>query len=117
MSRTLHRLSAVKVSGAKTPGYLADGGNLYLRVAPGGSKQWMFRFTLAGKTRDAGLGSFPTISLAKARQEAERCRRLVAGGIDPIAARNEERIVAQVASAEATFEVCAKALIASHEAA
>jgi integrase len=117
MGRTLHRLSAVKVSGAKSPGYYADGGNLYLRVAPGGSKQWIFRFTLAGKTRDAGLGSFPTISLVKARQEAERCRRLVAADIDPIAARNEERVAAQVASAKAmTFESCAKALVSSHEA-
>jgi integrase len=78
----------------------------------------MFRFTLAGKTRDAGLGPYPTISLVKARQEAESYRRLVAGGIDPIAARNEERVAAQVASAKAmTFEGCAKALIASHEAA
>jgi integrase len=117
MPRTLHRLSAIKVSGAKTPGYLADGGNLYLRVAPGGSKQWMFRYALAGKTRDAGLGPYPTISLIKARQEAERCRRLVAAGIDPIAAREEERIAAQTASAKVmTFEDCAKALIVSHEA-
>src|SRR5215831_19854222 len=88
LPRTLHRLSAVRVAGAKTPGYYADGGNLYLRVAPGGSKQWIFRFTLAGKTRDAGLGSFPTISLVKARQEAEKCRRIVAEGIDPIAVRH-----------------------------
>jgi integrase len=117
MTRTLHRLSAVKVTGAKQPGYFADGGNLYLRVAPGGSKQWIFRFALAGKTRDAGLGSYPTISLVKARQEAERCRRLVATGVDPIAAREEERIAAQAASKEAmTFEACAKALIAGHEA-
>jgi hypothetical protein len=73
MSRTLHRLSAVKVAAAKKPGFIADGGNLFLRIAPGGSRQWMFRFALAGKTRDAGLGSYPTVSLVKARQEAERC--------------------------------------------
>jgi integrase len=86
-------------------------------VAPGGSRGWIFRFTLAGKSRDAGLGSFPTISLVKARQEAEKCRRLVAAGIDPIAARNEARAAARVASAKAmTFEACAKALIASREA-
>lgn len=117
MSRTLHRLSAVKVAAAKKPGFIADGGNLYLRVAPGGSRQWIFRFTLAGKTRDAGLGSYPTISLVKARREAERCRQLVVEGIDPIAARNEERVAAQIAPANVmTFETCAKALIASHEA-
>jgi hypothetical protein len=117
MSRTLHRLSAVKVAAAKKPGFIADGGNLYLRIAPGGSRQWMFRYAIAGKTRDAGLGPYPTVSLFKARREAEKCRRLVAEGIDPISARNEERLAAQVVSTDGmTFEACAKALIASHEA-
>src|SRR5215510_380939 len=124
--RTLHRLSPTKVAGAKTPGYLADGGNLYLRVAIGAkaankkptvSKGWIFRFTIAGKTRDAGLGGYPTISLAKARQDAERCRRLVAAGIDPIEARNAERQAAFITAAKAiTFEQCAQAFIAGHEA-
>jgi integrase len=126
MTRTLHRLSATKVATTKAPGYYADGGNLYLRVAVGtktGSKEpaiskgWMFRYTMAGKTRDAGLGGYPTISLARAREEAERCRRLVAAGIDPIKARNEERQAALATSAKAmTFEQCASAFIASHEA-
>jgi integrase len=126
VARTLHRLSPTKVAGAKTLGYLADGGNLYLRVAIGAkaankkptvSKGWIFRFTMAGKTRDAGLGGYPTISLAKARQEAERCRRLVAAGIDPIKARNDERQAALIEAAKAiTFEQCAQAFIAGHEA-
>src|SRR5262245_65267301 len=59
MARTLHRLSAAKVASAKSPGYIADGGNLYLRVALGAetagkkptvSRGWIFRFTMAGKT-------------------------------------------------------------------
>jgi hypothetical protein len=126
MTRPLHRLSAVEVAGAKTAGYFADGGNLYLRVAVGASKGkkkrtiskgWIFRFTMGGRTRDAGLGSYPTISLAHARQEAERCRRLVATGIDPIEARKEEQQAALLASAKAkTFEQCATAFIAGHEA-
>jgi integrase len=126
MARTLHRLSAVAVAGAKTAGYFADGGNLYLRVAVGASngkkkppisKGWIFRFTVAGRTRDAGLGGYPTVSLARARDEADRCRRLVAAGIDPIEARNEEHQAALVASAKAmTFEQCAKAFIEGHKA-
>jgi Arm DNA-binding domain len=117
MGRTLHRLSAIKVANAKTPGYVADGGNLYLRVAPGGTKGWIFRFAMAGRTRDAGLGAYPTISLVKARAEAERCRRLVAAGVDPIEARREERQAALAASAKAmTFEQCARTFVASHEA-
>ena len=115
-----------KRRGAKTPGYFADGGNLYLRIAAGAkaaskkptvSKGWIFRYTMAGKTRDAGLGGYPTIGLAKARQEAERCRRLVAAGIDPIKARKDECQAALIAAAKAiTFEQCAQAFIAGHEA-
>jgi integrase len=115
--RAIHRLSAVKVTNLRRPGYYADGGSLYLRIAPGGSKGWIFRFGLAGKMRDAGLGAFPTVSLVKAREQAAECRRLVAAGVDPIEARKEEREAIRLASAKATtFEQCAKAFIASHEA-
>ena len=55
MARVLNRLSDVAVRAKKRAGYCADGGNLYLRVATGGSKGWIFRFTMAGKTRDLGL--------------------------------------------------------------
>jgi Arm DNA-binding domain len=126
MAQTLHRLTAVEVAGAKTAGYFSDGGNLYLRVAvgvgngkkkPPVSKGWIFRYTAGGKTRDAGLGGYPTISLAKAREEAERLRRLVTAGVDPIEARNKKRQAALLASAKAmTLEQCATAFIAGHEA-
>jgi integrase len=116
--RSLHRLSAVKVTNLKQPGYYADGGNLYLRVAPGGSKGWIFRFASAGRTRDAGLGSYPTVSIIRAREAARRCREMVAAGVDPIEARKRDRQAALVASAKTmTFEQCAKAFIASHSAA
>jgi integrase len=108
MGRPIHKLTDIGVKGKKDPGMYADGGNLYLRVAPGGSKGWIFRFALNGKTRDAGLGSYPAITLAKGREEAERCRQLVAGGVDPLAARNEERQAEQLKAARAkTFEECA----------
>ncbi len=118
MARTTNRLTAVSVVSRKRPGYYADGGDLYLRIAPGGSKGWVFRFRLNGRTRDAGFGPYPAISLVKAREEAERWRRLVAAGVDPIEWRNNEREAARIAAAKAiTFEQCAKAFIASHEAA
>jgi integrase len=116
MARVLNRLSDFRVRAKKQPGYVADGGNLYLRVASGGSKGWIFRFSMAGKTRDAGLGPYPAMSLVKAREEAERCRRLVAQGIDPIQARDEERARARAAAAKAvTFIQCAQSFIGSQE--
>jgi hypothetical protein len=58
MARVLNRLSDVAVRAKKRPGYTADGGNLYLRVATSGTKGWIFRFTIDGRTRDAGLGAY-----------------------------------------------------------
>src|SRR5262245_44544697 len=55
------------------------------------TKSWVFRFTLAGRTRDMGLGKYPVVSLDKARELAARCRQQVAEGIDPIEARDRER--------------------------
>jgi integrase len=116
MVRALNRLSDVAVRAKKRPGYFADGGNLYLRVAPGGTKGWMFRFTMGGKTRDAGLGSYPTVSLVRAREEADRCRRLLAEGLDPIVARTEQRQAARLKAAKArTFGECAREFIAARE--
>src|SRR5262245_34557796 len=95
MARVTNRLSATEVKDFKDPGLYADGGNLYFRIS-GDAKGWMFRFVSPvhlyadGKrkgqpqTRDMGLGSYPTVTLAKARDEADECRRLVAAGIDPI---------------------------------
>jgi len=113
--RAFNRLSDVAVRAKKRPGYVADGGNMHLRVAPGATKGWIFRFTIAGRTRDAGLGAYPTVSLVKAREEAEKCRRLVAAGVDPILSRNEERQRARIDAVKGiTFEQCAKSVISSH---
>jgi integrase len=117
MARTIGRLSAVKVQGLKAPGYYADGGGLYFRVAPGGTKSWVFRFARHGRTRDMGLGSYPAVTLAMARELATECRRTLASGIDPIEDRNEKRAAALVESATSmTFDQCRTAYITAHEA-
>jgi len=64
MARTLHRLTAVGINRLKAPGLYSDGGNLNFRVADGGSRSWVFRFAKNGRTRDAGLGPYPEVSLA-----------------------------------------------------
>jgi hypothetical protein len=97
MAQFIGRLSAVSIA-TKKPGYHADGANLYLRVAPGGrGRGWIFRYSIAGRTRDMGLGAYPGIGLAAARQLAERFRALVEEGADrsstvgPSARRTELR--------------------------
>jgi integrase len=92
----MSRLTALKVQRASTPGRYGDGGNLYLQVSPTGTKAWIFRYRLPGsisrtgkpRSREMGLGSLDTFSLAEARERARHCRQLVAQGIDPITDRD-----------------------------
>jgi Arm DNA-binding domain len=117
MTRILGRLSAVRVQSVRKRGYYGDGGGLYLRVAPGGAKGWIFRYGGRGRRRDMGLGGYPAINLRKARELAGDCRSVLAAGLDPIAARNEKRAAAAVEAAKAmTFADCATAYINAHEA-
>jgi integrase len=83
MARALNQLSAVKVARIRDKGLYLDGGGLYLSVSRTGSKSWIFRF----RRRDMGLGSYPAISLAGAREKAAKAREMLAHGEDPIEVR------------------------------
>ncbi|WP_394888016.1 tyrosine-type recombinase/integrase [Mesorhizobium sp. AaZ16] len=105
MTRTLHKLSDVSIKAEKKPGRHSDGGGLYLNVSPSGSKSWLFMWTRDRKRREMGLGSYPVVTLAKARSKAGDCRAAVEEGKDPIAEKAKE--------AEPTFGECADRYIAS----
>lgn len=64
-----------------------DRHGLILRVLPTGSKQWIWRGTVQGKRVDLGLGSWPYVTLAEARQAAFEYRKLSRAGGDPRALR------------------------------
>jgi len=85
---------------------MADAAGLCLEVTPSGSKLWRFRYRFGGKAKMMGLGAYPTITLAKARERREDARRLVAEGIDPTAHKHAEK-TAQSALAH-TFEELAR---------
>jgi integrase len=87
-----NKLVAAKVNTAG-PGKHHDGGNrgLYLRVDPNGARFWVQRITIHGKRREIGLGSPPRVSLAKAREEADRNKLMVRAGGDPLAAKRQTR--------------------------
>lgn len=63
-------LTMARVKAIKAPGLHGDGGTLYLRVAPGGSKSWIQRLTINGRRRDVGLGGWPLVTLAEPREFA-----------------------------------------------
>lgn len=117
MASVRNRLTVAAVNGMKKPGLHADGDGLYLRVSASGTKGWIFRFKLNGRQRDAGLGRYPSVSLAQARKGADAFRLHVACGRDPIEVREAERAAERAASIEPwTFERCARAYIASYDA-
>jgi len=96
---------------ANRPRRLADGGGLYLLVAPSGAKSWILRTVVKGKRCDLGLGSVALVSLAEAREQAVRLRKIARSGGDPLAERRQERRVVP------TFEAAAKQVHAAHSAA
>jgi integrase len=109
------KLTALQVARAKAPGALGDGKGLYLNIAVGGTKSWIFRFTIAGRAREMGLGSLDDVPLAKARELARACRLLCKEGIDPIEERRARRAAQRVDHAHAiTFRECAIAYLAAH---
>lgn len=116
MVRTINRLTALAVTKKKKkPGYYPDGAGLYLQVSPSGSKSWIFRFMLAGKAREMGLGSLLGVSLEDARAKANEARAHLAAKRDPIAVRDAEEKARRLEAARAlTFDQCATAYIQAH---
>jgi integrase len=101
------------------PGMHCDGGGLYLQIteAAGGghNRSWVFRYTLAGRVRDMGVGSIHTVSLGAAREQARHCRRLLLERKDPIEHREAERAKNLAASGRSmTFDAAAEGFIRQH---
>ena len=127
-----HKLSAAKVARWSTPGWLIDGGNLYLQVtaragAPSDSrsatalvtKSWCFRYRdrTTGKRRELGLGPYPDITLEAARIKAADLRLLLLDGKDPFTERATRRAAAKLEVAKAlTFDEAAARCIADKRA-
>jgi integrase len=115
-TRAVHRLTAIGINRLKQPGLYADGGNLYFRIAPGGSRGWVFRFTRNGRTHDAGFGPYPEIAIADARTRAFEWRKLLVSDVDPLEQRKAEQAAAPVAAAKSiTFDDAVAAYLATHE--
>jgi integrase len=99
-------IKGVKPNGSAVGEKHSDGLGLYLHVKPAG-KYWRMSYRFDGKQKTLALGTYPEVSLLKARQRREKARELLADGIDPSAAKKEEKAVKLVASAN-TFEVVAR---------
>ena len=94
VARSAAGLTAAKVSKAG-PGQYMDGNGLRLFVRGTGARFWIFRYTMAGRTREMGLGRAGAepgaVPLSEARQKAGDLHRLVRSGTDPLAQRDAEQ--------------------------
>ena len=97
-------LTVLKARSNLEPGMYGDGGTLFLRVFPGGSKSWVQRLTINGKRTDIGLGGFPLVTLAEAREVAFENRRLARRGGDPLADKRRARVPTFREAARRTHE-------------
>lgn len=108
MPRIADELSALEVKRLTHPG---GGGNatvnvggvtgLQLQITPTGAKSWILRVTIGGKRRKLGLGSYPTVPLAAARERARDALDKIARGIDPVAERRAAQAALRAAQARA----------------
>jgi len=104
-----------------------DGAGLYLRIGPGGSKTFLYRYAVGTKDHWMTLGSYPETSLAEVRNRAAAQRSLRSQNLDPLAERQrvaEEREVSERqrkadaalgAARVRTFEQCAEQYIVAHQ--
>lgn len=86
-----HKLTVKQVEAAKPGTVLQDGAGLMLHTGPNGASRWILRVQVNGDRRDIGLGSFPVITLQKARAAALDIRRAYADGRDPVQERRGGR--------------------------
>lgn len=96
-------MTAVSVKNAAEPGKYHDGkgAGLFLLVKPTGAKSWVQRIVIRGKRREIGLGAYPLVSLAEARETAFENKRHARSGGDPLAEKRKAREIS-------TFEEAAR---------
>jgi len=121
---TDRRVQTAKAPEGKRYAMLADGRGLYLRVSASGAKSWVWRYS-AGSARpgngprvqhDLGLGPYPDVSLAVARDKALTLRRQRLAGQDPAAEKKLSRAAMIERGKAATFEEVAEQLIQARSA-
>lgn len=108
MPKIAKQLSDRAVAAIKEDGRHAVGGvpGLHLRVSAG-HRGWVLRLTVGETRRDIGLGAYPAVGLAEARDKAREMHAGLREGRHPVAPRTQQRmILAAQAASEKTFRWC-----------
>jgi len=118
MPKLAKELGPLAVSRLAAPGLHAVGGvnGLALHITGTGARSWILRVVVGGKRREIGLGSFPSVTLAGAREGARKKRDAIKEGVDPVAQRRAADSTLRASNAAArTFRQCCDAYIKAHE--
>lgn len=73
------------------PGKHPDGQCLWLVKRSKEAGKWILRLSISGRRREMGLGRWPDVSIAEARERAAEARRTLRDGLDPIAEREKAK--------------------------
>jgi integrase len=118
MPRIARVLGPLDVKRKTAPGYHPVGGvaGLNLQITPANNKSWLLRVKVGDKRREIGLGAYPGVGLALAREKAQQIRDAITAGVDPVAQRLAARQSIVQAQLEEkamrwTFRSCAEAYI------
>ncbi|MBR9836141.1 MAG: DUF4102 domain-containing protein, partial [Alphaproteobacteria bacterium] len=115
---TLNKLSSLQIRNANGPARLQDGGGLSLRVRKSGSKSWVFAYRWKAERPEIGLGSWPSVSLAGAREKAEQARKWLASSpkLDPRAEWKKLERARDVQQTQISFGAFAETFIGERSA-
>lgn len=86
ISKDLEVSSLKPVEGVRVKRYAIQskhGGGLKIEIRESGLKRFVYRFKIAGSEGELLLGSYPALTLAKAREEHGKAVQLVKRGVDP----------------------------------
>ena len=94
MPRVSKELGALDIKRLEHPGKgrnvtFAVGGvtGLLLQITPNGGRTWLLRAQVGEKRREIGLGGYPDVTLALARDRARKARDQIRRGLDPVEGR------------------------------
>lgn len=108
MPKKAKELKDIQVRRLTEPGRHPVGGTppgLNLNITETGARSWIFRVTVGRNRRHIGLGPYPEVSLAEARQMAIEMKRSIASGADPVEDRKAQReALAAAARKRTTFK-------------
>ena len=90
-------------------GKYSDGQGLWLVKRDKDAGKWILRVVVEGKRREMGLGRWPDVSIAEARERATTARKTIRDGLDPIQQRVKSKRVVKRLTLKEAIDGCYKA--------